>query len=210
MPSERPWPRSGEKQVGAGPPSGTALSTGVALPTAVGPGAYTGGVTPVPSPGPITVMVQSGPVDWWVVLAGLGPLAVLVAALLAFYINWRTLKQRTAADRTALEQKREADAQALRQKTEADSRAEWWRRTQWALDRALDDDQGTKALGLATLDVLARSELAREEELELFDIAWKNVAGEENGEADGGTPEIPRVDVADNMGENGTTDIGRT
>ncbi|KNH16592.1 hypothetical protein ACU18_13175 [Arthrobacter sp. ZBG10] len=167
-------------------------------------------MTPVPSPGPITVMVQSGPVDWWVVLAGLGPLAVLVAALLAFYINWRTLKQRTAADRTALEQKREADAQALRQKTEADSRAEWWRRTQWALDRALDDDQGTKALGLATLDVLARSELAREEELELFDIAWKNVAGEENGEADGGTPGIPRVDVEDNMGENGTTDIGRT
>ncbi len=139
------------------------------------------------------------------ILAGLGPLAVLIAALLAFYINWRTLKQRTAADKTALEQKREADALALRQKTEADSREEWWRRTQWALDRALDADEGTKALGLATLDVLARSELAREEELELFDIAWKNVSGNENGETDETYHEIMSVDSADNMGENGRT-----
>ena len=95
------------------------------------------------------------------ILTGLGPLAVLAAALLAFYINWRTLKQRTAPDKTALEQRRDADANALAQKTAADSRAEWWRRTQWALDRALDEDEGTKALGLATLEVLAHSDLAR-------------------------------------------------
>ncbi|MFF1879947.1 hypothetical protein ACFVVC_00580 [Pseudarthrobacter sp. NPDC058196] len=139
-------------------------------------------MTPAPSPGALDAVVHSGPVDWWVILAGLGPLAVLIAALLAFYINWRTLKQRTAADKTSLEQKREADANALQQKTAADSRSEWWRRTQWALDRALDPDEGTKALGLATLEVLARSELARTEELELFDIAWKSVSGEENGE----------------------------
>jgi hypothetical protein len=167
-------------------------------------------VTPAPTPAPLDVVVHSGPADWWVILAGLGPLAVLVAALLAFYINWRTLKQRTLADKTALDQKREADAQALRQKTEADSRAEWWRRTQWALDRALDQDEGTKALGLATLDVLARSELARQEELELFDIAWKNVAGDENGDENGhedrSGQEFLSVDSADNIGENGTTD----
>ncbi|HEY3573440.1 MAG TPA: hypothetical protein VGK98_06400 [Arthrobacter sp.] len=137
-------------------------------------------LTPTP---PIDVFVHSGPADWWVILAGLGPLAVLIAALLAFYINWRTLKQRTEADKTSLEQRRVADANALQQKTEADSRAEWWRRTQWALDRALDEDRGTKALGLATLEVLARSELAKEEELELFDIAWKSVSGpDENGD----------------------------
>ncbi|NUP59074.1 MAG: hypothetical protein HOQ06_06310 [Pseudarthrobacter sp.] len=144
-------------------------------------------------------MVHSGPADWWVILAGLGPLAVLIAALLAFYINWRTLKQRTAADRTALEQK-----------TEADSRAEWWRRTQWALDRALDGDEGTKALGLATLEVLARSELARNEELELFDIAWQSVVGEDNGnglEPEGeGDGQPAFVDGNANLGENGTTD----
>lgn len=122
-------------------------------------------MNPSPSPSPLDVVVHTGPADWWVILAGLGPLAVLVAALLAFYINWRTLKQR-----------RTADSEALEQKSEADSRSEWWRRAQWALDRALDDDKETKALGLATLDVLARSDLARKEELELFDIAWKSVS----------------------------------
>jgi hypothetical protein len=171
-------------------------------------------VTPAPSPTPLDVVVHSGPAEWWVILAGLGPLAVLIAALLAFYINWRTLKQRTAADKTALDQKREADARALMQKTEADSRAEWWRRTQWALDRALDGDEGTKALGLATLEVLARSELARTEELELFDIAWKSVSGDENGEDLGeegnGGQEMPFVDDSRIMGENGTTDEGTT
>jgi hypothetical protein len=133
---------------------------------------------------------------------------------LAFYINWRTLKQRTAADATALEQKRAADAQALLQKTEADSRSEWWRRTQWALDHALDQDEGTKALGLATLEVLARSELARTEELELFDIAWKSVWGDENGDEDapdGGSGQVmPFMDAAGNIGENGTTDEDTT
>ncbi|UEL27067.1 hypothetical protein [Pseudarthrobacter sp. L1SW] len=171
-------------------------------------------MTPAPSPTPLDVVVHSGPAEWWVILAGLGPLAVLIAALLAFYINWRTLKQRTAADKTALDQKREADARALMQKTEADSRAEWWRRTQWALDRALDGDEGTKALGLATLEVLARSELARTEELELFDIAWKSVSGDENGEDLGeegnGGQEMPFVDDSRIMGENGTTDEGTT
>jgi len=175
--------------------------------------AYAGRVSPTPSPSTLDVIVHSGPADWWAILSGLGPLAVLIAALLAFYINWRTLKQRTSADKTTLTQKREADAQALRQKTEADSRAEWWRRTQWALDRALDDDEGTKALGLATLDVLARSELARKEELELFDIAWKNVSGDENEDEngqDGSEKRIPAVDSADDMGDNKRTEEDKT
>ncbi|WP_258060868.1 hypothetical protein [Arthrobacter sp. 4R501] len=148
-------------------------------------------MNPTPPPGPLEVVVHSGPADWWVILAGLGPLAVLVAALLAFYINWRTLTQRTSADKIALDQKREADEQALRQKTEADSRAEWWRRTQWALDRALDQDEGTKALGLATLNVLAGSELARAEELELFDAAWEYVPGGDDSDwtVSAGSPE---------------------
>jgi hypothetical protein len=101
---------------------------------------------------------------WWEVLAALGPLAVLVAAVIGAAISWRTLRQRTTAD-----------AHALQQRTDADDRAEWWKRTQWALDRALQEDQGGKALGLATLAVLARSPLARDEELELLDIAWKSV-----------------------------------
>ena len=73
--------------------------------------------------------------------------------------------------------------QTLRQKAIADDRAEWWKRTQWALGSALDQDEDTQALGLATLGVLARSELARNEELELLDIAWKSVNGYEEAPA---------------------------
>ncbi len=71
----------------------------------------------------------------------------------------------------------------LRQKAIADDRAEWWKRTEWALERALNQDEDIKALGLAALDVLARSELARDEELELLDIAWKSVNGVEEDHA---------------------------
>lgn len=101
---------------------------------------------------------------WWELLAALGPLAVVVAAVIGAAISWRALRQRTIAD-----------AHALQQKSDADDRAEWWKRTQWALDRALQEDQCSKALGLATLAVLAQSGLARDEELELFDIAWQSV-----------------------------------
>jgi hypothetical protein len=100
--------------------------------------------------------------------------------------------------------------QTLRQKAIADDRAEWWKRTQWALDRALDEDEDIKALGLAALDVLARSELARNEELELLDIAWKSVNGfEEN--TDSGQPVAPAasadsVESGDNVGDNEGTD----
>ncbi|SDL38997.1 hypothetical protein SAMN04487916_108155 [Arthrobacter sp. ov407] len=128
---------------------------------------------PTPPPAPLAPV----PLEWWQNVALFSPAAVLLAALVAALINWRILKQRTRADNNALEQRREADRNALDQKTAADSRAEWWRRAQWALERALSEDEATKALGLATLEVLAHSELARKEELELFDIAWKTVNG---------------------------------
>ncbi|RKR29794.1 hypothetical protein [Arthrobacter oryzae] len=134
--------------------------------------------TPLPSPAQLAPV----PLEWWQNVALFSPAAVLLAALVAALINWRILRQRTLADRNALEQKREADRKALEQKSAADSRAEWWRRAQWALERALSEDEASKALGLATLEVLARSELARKEELELFDIAWKTVNG--NADAD--------------------------
>ena len=127
-----------------------------------------------PSPSPVDAFVPSGPAEWWQIVAALGPLAILLAAVLAAAISWKTLRQRTTADALALAQKREADADALNKRL-ADDRSEWWRRAQWALDRALDDDEAAKALGLVTLEVLARSELARTEELELFDLAWQSV-----------------------------------
>lgn len=151
---------------------------------------------PTPPPSPIDVFVHSGAPEWWTILAALGPLVIFLTALIAAYFSWRTLKQRTAADALTLEQKREADAKALEQKRQADDRSEWWRRAQWALDRALDEDRATKALGLVTLEVLARSELARTEELELFDLAWQSVVGPAGRVPDNPSPaEKPESEV---------------
>lgn len=135
--------------------------------------------SPIPSP------AASAQATWWEVLAALGPLAILIAAVIGAAISWRTLRQRTMADE-----------KALLQKSEADDRAEWWKRTQWALSLTVREDHGARALGLATLAVLAESGLARDEELELLDIAWQSVedAGPGAGAlpssrpASGGTP----------------------
>ena len=117
--------------------------------------------TPAPTPVPVEVFLHSSPAEWWQIVAALAPVAVLVAAAVGAFMAWQT----------------------LRQKAIADDRAEWWKRTQWALDNALDQDEDTRALGLAALEVLAGSELARNEEIELLDIAWKSVNGYEEAPA---------------------------
>jgi hypothetical protein len=149
------------------------------------------------SPGPYELAV-SAPAEWWQIVAALGPLAVLAGAILAAFIGWRTLRQKAVAD-----------AQALTQKTRSDDRAEWWKRTQWALDKALEADEDAKALGLASLAVLARSDLARGEELELLDIAWQSVT-EANGDDGTWGEEVEAVDSEEAIGDNGTTGTDST
>lgn len=129
-------------------------------------------VTPSPLPvppavstlSPLEVIVHSDPATGWDILAALGPLAIFVGALLATIISLRTLKQRRDADRNALDQKQGSD-----------DRSEWWRRAQWALDHAVGGNPDAKTLGLVTLDKLARSKLASDEEIQLFDVAWEAV-----------------------------------
>lgn len=115
------------------------------------------------SPAPIDVFVHTGPAEWWQVLAALGPLAVLVAAVIGAAVSLRTLNQRAAADTAALAQQREAD-----------NRGEWWNRTQWALDSSLSDDPRRAELGLGVMAVLADSGLASPEELEIITVAWED------------------------------------
>lgn len=115
-----------------------------------------------PSADPIDVFVHTGPAEWWQVLAALGPLAVLLAAVIGAVISLRTLRQRAVADTAALAQKREAD-----------NRGEWWNRTQWALDSSLSADPRRAELGLGVLAVLADSGLASPEELEIITVAWE-------------------------------------
>ncbi|SDL77879.1 hypothetical protein SAMN04487916_11469 [Arthrobacter sp. ov407] len=93
--------------------------------------------------------MHTGPAEWWQILAALGPLAVLLGAVVAGVIGWRTLKQ----------------------KAEADNRAEWWNRAQWALDAVYSGDKKRGTIGLKVLKVLGESELAGDGELAVLEAA---------------------------------------
>lgn len=108
-------------------------------------------MNPSPSPTPVEVFVQSGPADWWQVLSALGPLAILAGGILAAVIGWGTLRQRT----------------------EADSRAEWWKRTQWAIDSSLSEDPDRAKVGLGLMEVLAAAAPGAEE-VRIITVAWED------------------------------------
>ncbi len=81
--------------------------------------------------------------DWaitWIPV--LGPLGILVTALVAYF--------------------------AYRQKLEADRRAQWWVRAQWALEASLSANPRRSLAGLAVLNDLKTSSLATREDRELF------------------------------------------
>ncbi len=102
-------------------------------------------IPPTPAPA-----VPESAAHWWEVVAALGPLAVLLAGALTFFIGWKTLEQRRKADQ----------------------RSEWWARAQWAIEASLSDDPRRQETGLGVLDLLAQSDLAGAEEAAIISIAW--------------------------------------
>jgi hypothetical protein len=105
-------------------------------------------VNPTPSPSPLDVFVHTTPPADWQVGAAFAPLlAAIIAALIAGAALW--------------------------QKRRADNRAEWWRRAQWALEAAVDDNTEKQDVGLAVLEVLNTSKLAGPEEAQIIAEAWK-------------------------------------
>jgi hypothetical protein len=105
-------------------------------------------VNPTPSPSPLDVFVHTTPPADWQVWAAFAPLlAAIIAALIAGAALW--------------------------QKRRADNRAEWWRRAQWALEAAVDDNTEKQDVGLAVLEVLNTSKLAGPEEAQIIAEAWK-------------------------------------
>jgi hypothetical protein len=84
---------------------------------------------------------------WLEYVAAFAPLSTLVAAIIAGWIAWRTLAQRREADR----------------------RDQWWQRTQWAIDLAMDPDFSRAVVGLITLKHLAASDLCTEEDYQMLD-----------------------------------------
>ena len=79
-------------------------------------------------------------------MAAFAPLSTL-AAVIAGWIAWRTLAQRREADR----------------------RDQWWQRTQWAIDLAMERDFSRAVVGLVTLKHLAASDLCTDEDYEMLD-----------------------------------------
>ncbi len=135
-------------------------------------------LTVVGPPEPVVVEVVNNPPAWWEIVGALAPFAVLLAAILATVMTFATLRQRATADRAALEQRRRAD-----------DRAEWWRRTQWAIDAATSLDPIRQEAGVEALLQLSYSDLATEEDRLILDAIWVSnpVANPEEEEA--GLPE---------------------
>ena len=89
--------------------------------------------------------------QWWEIVAALAPVGTLAAALVAAVVGLGTIRQRSYSDR----------------------RAEFWRRTEWALEASVSQDPQLAAMGTMVLASLAKSDLiASDEELQLLDAVW--------------------------------------
>lgn len=65
-----------------------------------------------------------------------------------------------------------AHTDSLRQRREADDRAEWIRRTQWALGAAASANDTMYTFGITILEALARSDLTGPEDKSILDSVW--------------------------------------
>lgn len=116
----------------------------------------------MPSPSRIDIIVHHEDAEWWQIVAALGPLFVLLGAVLIAAIGWLTLEWRTVAD-----------AADLDPETKAGGQADWWHRARWALEASLDNDPARRELGLAALQLLNESSLSGKEETLIIAEAWK-------------------------------------
>ena len=75
------------------------------------------------------------------------------------------------------------------QKNTADRRSEWWRRTAWAFERSLSDNDVEAELGWKVLGTLVESTLATKNDSDVVQLIAEHVAlGEDNDEGQqGGT-----------------------
>ncbi|MDJ0459308.1 hypothetical protein PUN71_019055 [Arthrobacter sp. NQ7] len=92
------------------------------------------------------IYAQSGPPEWWQILAALGPWILLLAASIVGFIWWL----------------------ALRQETKAVGRNDQWSRVVWALEASLDADQQKRRAGRAALDVLDREAVPGSDEAKII------------------------------------------
>jgi hypothetical protein len=120
-------------------------------------------VNRIPSPGRIGIIIHNADAEWWQIIATLGPLVVILGAVLILAIGWLTLRPRTVAGAVAFGSKT----------TIADSQSDWWHRARWGLEASLDDDPTRRELGLAALQLLNESSLSGKDETLIIAQAWK-------------------------------------
>lgn len=116
---------------------------------------------------------------WWAPWAAFGSYAALLAAGVAFLVGWLSIRQQ----KKALAAQIENHQAALTQKSEADARAEWWRRTQWALEASASGNPMMYAYGTGILDLLAKSELAGPQDKRMLDAVWEGTSTEMKDES---------------------------
>jgi hypothetical protein len=63
-----------------------------------------------------------------------------------------------------------------RQKNTADRRSEWWRRTAWAFERSLSDNNVEAELGWKVLDALLRSTLVTNSDSDVVQVIAEHLA----------------------------------
>ena len=98
----------------------------------------------------VAASAQDAP-QWWQIVSSFAPVGTFATAVVAAFVGLWTLRQRAQADR----------------------RAEFWRRTEWALAATVSPDPQMQAIGTELLATLARSELvASDEELMFLDAVW--------------------------------------
>lgn len=117
----------------------------------------------IPSPSRIDIIIHNGDAEWWQIVAALGPLVVILGAVLIAAIGWLTQRRRTVADAVTFGS----------ETTNADSQSDWWHRARWALEATLDDDPRRQEVGLAALKLLNESSLSGTEETMIIAQAWK-------------------------------------
>ena len=81
-----------------------------------------------------------------------------------------------------------------RQKNDADRRSEWWRRTGWAVERSLGDDDVEAELGWKLLGALVESKLVTKSDFGVLQVvagyvALNEIDGDEGGDRGGGSQE---------------------
>lgn len=106
---------------------------------------------------------------WWTYASAFTSVAVLVAIIAGAVVALLKLRHRERA----LKGVAATHSRSLEQRRATDDRAEWLRRTQWALGAAASTNDRMYSIGAAILEALARSDLTGAEDKTVLDTVWE-------------------------------------